>query len=339
VEQPPHPIDASVNTILPVLKTFPTNEIAIIGCHALNLSRRSCEYDLLIVNRDPIPEKFIKVGEVYARIIFRNERDVKQPDPQLALTLASAVPLRDTSLLLAGVTSDCKRSFSMNCRKSMETRLAASLKSLARAEELLTQKETQEADLSLLAAARDFAYAELLTNGKIPSPSHVLGQIKGLPKRRPSSFKQWADAFGLELASRVSCENRLEALSVIYDVLRTSTLEKENAVQLGRYREIEATQVMEMKVEELLGSMQSAECFSFLGQEVVQSLLDLYVLHVSALSKEKDYSRVIRELTVGRDRLISEEVVKSLGLVRSPEIISSATSGLKAAVSSLAKRI
>ena len=126
---------------------------------------------------------------------------------------------------------------------------------------------------------------------------------------------------------------------MIYDVLRTSSPEQETAVQLGRYREIEAIQVMEMKAEELLGSMQSAECFSFLGQEVVQSLLDLYVLHVSTLSKEKDYSRVIRELTVGRDRLISEEVVRSLGLVRSPEIIRSATSGLKSAVSSLAKRI
>ncbi|MDA4114207.1 MAG: hypothetical protein OK474_09195 [Thaumarchaeota archaeon] len=339
MEQTPHPIDASVNTILPVLKSFPTNEVAIIGCHALNLSRRSCEYDLLIVNRDPIPEKFIKVGEGYAKIIFRNERDVRQPDPQLALTLASAVPLRDSSLLLAGATSDCKRSFSANCRKSMETRLASSLKSLARAEELLSEKETQEADLSLLSAARDFAYAELLMSEKVPSPSHVLGQIKALPKRRPSSFKQWADAFGLELASRVSCENRFDALSVIYDVLRTSAFEKETVVQMGRYREIEAIQVMEMKVGELLSSMQSAECFSFLGQEVVQSLVDLYLLHVSRLSKEKNYSRVIRELTVGSDRLISEDVVKSLGLVRSPEIIRSAASGLKSAVSSLAKRI
>ena len=170
MEQPPHPIDASVNTILPVLKMFPTNEIAIIGCHALNLSRRSCEYDLLIVNRDPIPEKFIKVGEVYARIIFRNERDVKQPDPQLALTLASAVPLRDTSLLLAGATSDCKRSFSVNCRKSMETRLAASLKSLARSEELLSQKETQEADL--LSSRR---------RGTLPTPS-CSRTVRSLPR-------------------------------------------------------------------------------------------------------------------------------------------------------------
>ena len=339
MEQPSHQTDASVRSILPALKTFPTNDVAIIGCHALNLSRRSCEYDLLIVNHDPIPEKYIKVADVYARIVFRNERDVRQPDPELALTLASAVPLRDSSLLLASATADCKRSFIANCRKSMESRLASSLKSLARADELVSEKETREADLSLLSAARDFAYAELLMGGVTPSPSHLLGQIKALPKRRPSSFKYWADAFGLELASRVSCENRLEGLSVIYDVVRTSRIGEETAPLFGRYRELEAVQVMGAKSAELLDSMQSAECFAYLGQEVVRSLFDLYILHVSKIGIEKDYSRVIRELTVGSDRLISEEVVKSLGLVRAPEVITSATAGLKSAVSALAKKI
>ena len=339
MEQPRHETDASVKSILPALKTFPANDIAIIGCHALNLSRRSCEYDLLVVSRDPIPDKFTKVADVYARIIFRNEREVRQPDPELAVTLASAVPLRDSSLLLATATSDCKRSFRANCKKGAEIHLASSLKSLARVDELLTQKETTEADFSLLSAARDFAWADLLMNGVIPSPSHVLGQVKALPKKRPSSFKVWADASGLELASRVSCENRLEGLSVVYDVLRTSGIGAEAAPQLGRYREIEAVEVMEMKTAELLDSMQSAECFSYLGQESVQSLFDLYVLHATRVSKEKDYSRVIRDLTVGDDRLISEEVVKLLGLVRGPEVIRSATPGLRTAVSLLAKRI
>src|SRR5271169_2052033 len=142
VEQPSHETEASVRSILPALKTFPTNDVAIIGCHALKLSRGSCAYDLLIVNHDPIPEKYIKVGEEYVKIIFRNERDVRQPDPELALTLASAVPLRDSSLLLATATSDCKRSFIANCRKSMETHLASSLKSLARVDQLLSEKET-----------------------------------------------------------------------------------------------------------------------------------------------------------------------------------------------------
>ena len=339
MEQPSGQADVSVRGILPVLKTFPTNEIAIIGCHALNIGRRSCEYDLLVVNPDPIPEKFIRVGEAYARLVFRNEKDVRQPDPDFALTLASAVPLRDSSLLLAGAASDGKRTFAANCSKSMESHLAASLKSLARVEELLSEKETREADFWLLSAARDFAYADLLANGIVPSPSHLQAQIKALPKGRPSSFTQWADASGLELASRAACENRLEGLSVVYDVIRTAAIDEEIAICFGRYREIEAFDVLRMKANELLDSMQSTECFAFLGQEVVRSILDLYALHVSKLAKEKDYSRVIRELTVGSDRLISEEVVKSLALVRTSEMIASATQGLKSAVSSLAKKI
>ena len=339
MEQPARQTDLSAMSILPALKTFPTNDIAIIGCHALNIGRRSCEYDLLIVNPDPIPMKVIKVADVYARLIFRNERDIRQPDPDLSLTLAAAVPLRDSSILLAGATSDCKRGFSENCRKSMENHLASSLKALARVDELLSEKETREADLSLMSAARDFAYAELLANGVIPAPSHVLGQLKALPKRRPSPFKPWADAFGLELASRASCENRLEALSVIYDAVRTSSAGAEADPRLGRYREIDAVRVMGMKSAELLDSMRSADCYAYLGQEVVLCLFDLYTLHVSKLAKEKDYSRVVRELTVGQDRLISEEVLKSLSLVRSPEMIEVATSGLKTAVSSLAKKM
>lgn len=339
MEQTGDQAEVSVRTILPVLKTFPTNEIAIIGCHALNIARRSCEYDLLVVSPDPIPEKLIKVGDVSARLIFRNEADVRQPDPELALTLASAIPLRDSSFLLAGAALDCRRAFVANSKRSMEMHLASSLKSLARVDELLSEKETREADLSLLSAARDFAYAELLTNGRVPCPSHLLGQMKALPKRRPSSFKPWADAFGLELSSRVTCENRLEGLSVIYDAVRTSGVGAGAAPYFGRYREVEAFKVMETKAKELLEMMQSAECFAYLGQEAVQSLFDLYLMHVSKLRKERDYSRVVRDLTVGSDRLISEEVVKSLGLVRSQEMIGSAATGLKSAVSSLAKRI
>jgi len=339
VEQTSRQTDESALSILPALKTFPSNEIAIIGCHSMKLARRTCEYDLLIVNQDPIPEKFIKVGDLYARLIFRKEADVRQPDQDLALTLASAVPLRDTSFLLAGATSDCRRGFGMNCKKAVETHLASSLKSLARVDSLLAEKETSEADMSLLSAAKDFAYAELLMHGKIPAPSHLLSQLKSLPKRRPATFKLWADAFGLELSSRASCENRMEGLSVVYDVIRTSAVGTEIDPHRARYREVDAVKVMQMKAGELLDSMQSPECFAYLGQEVVQSVFDLYLMHTSNLEKENDYSRVVRDLTVGDSRLVSEEVMRALGLVRTPEMIQNATAGLKTAVSSLAKKM
>jgi hypothetical protein len=339
VQQPQHPTDAIVKTILPALKTFPSNEVAIIGCHTTTLSRPSCEYDLLIVNREPVPGKFIRVGDEYAEIMFKSEREIRQPDFNLALTLASANPLRDNSLLLASATSDCKQSFKSNCKKGTETRLASSLKALGRVDELISANQAREADFWLLSASLDFVYAELLANGVVPAPSHLLSQLKSIPKRRGSNFKQWADGFGLELSSRASCEDRLEAISVIYDVLRNTSMAGELATEMSGYREVEAIQVISMKAKDLIDSMQSVECFTFLGQEVVKSLLDLYTLHAEKLSIEKDYSSMIRDLTMGQDRLLSEEVMKSLGLVRSQEIIKASSADLKNSVSLLAKKI
>jgi hypothetical protein len=164
-------------------------------------------------------------------------------------------------------------------------------------------------------------------------------QLKSIPKRRQSNFKQWADAFGLELSSKAACENRLEAISVVFDVLRNTSMVGDLAAEMSGYREAEAVQVISMKANELEQNMQSVECYAYLGQVAVRSLMDLYTLHSAKVSLEKDFSSIVRDLAVGDGRLISEEVVKSLGLVRSTENLKASCDGLKPCVSSLAKRI
>lgn len=340
MQAPPQPAHEVVDAILPVLKSFPTNEVAIIGCHSTRgLSRRSCEYNLLIVNREPVPAKYIRVGRGYVEVLFKSEHEIRQPDVPTALTLASAVPLRDNSLLLASAIAESRRSFKHDCKKGMETKLASSLKALGRVDELLAAGQPTEADYWLLSSACDFAEAELLTNGLVPAPSHILTQMKSLPKRKFSSFKPWVDAFGLELASKASCENRLEAVSVIYDILRNTNMEGELAAQMAAYREPDAIQVISMKAKELEESMQSVEGYAYLGQVAVRTIMDLYTTHTAKATIEKDYSSIIRDLTVGEGRLISEDLVKSLGVVRSKENIRVGADGLKAAVSVLAKKI
>ena len=339
MQEPLRSIDAIVKTITPALRTFPTNEIAIVGCHATNLARPSCEYDLLVISRDPIPEKVVGVEGSYAKLIFRNEFQVREPGPELAIALASAVPLRDNSLLLAAAVSDCRRNFSANCATLMESHLASSLKAVSRVDELLAADEVREADFWLLSAAYEFAFAELLSCEVVPAPSHLLMQMKGLPARRGGSFRAWADASGLELASRASCENRLESLSIIYDVLKTSAPSIEVLPETGRYQDAEAFVVVKLKADELIRAMQSVDCYSFLGWEAVRSVADLYSLHASRLSMPKDYISTIRDLTVGKDRLISEEVLKSLGLVRPAEMLRTAANELKSSVGALAKKI
>ncbi len=331
--------DDTVRTILPALKTFPTNEIAIVGCHASGYARPSCEYDLLVIGRDPIPEKIVSVGESYAKLIFRNERELRQPTAELSVALASAVPLRDASLLLTSAIADAKTSYEYNCTTLMESHLASSLKAIGRVDELLAADEFREADFWLLSAAYEYAYSELLNSAVVPAPSHLLAQMKALPGKRGDSFPAWADASGLELASRASCENRLESLSVVYDILRTSPGTADLLPQIGRYQDSEAFAMLRRKAEQLIASMQSVDCFSYLGRESVRSLSDLHALHANHLSKEKEYISTIRDLTVGKDRLISEEVLKSMGLVRTPEILANSADGLKKSVSALAKKM
>ena len=338
MQEPITSAEAIVKTIVPALKTFPTNEIAIIGCHAGTMARTSCEYDLLVISRDPIPEKVVEVGGTFTRLLFRNEFEVREPSPELAVTMASAVPLRDNSLLLAAAVSDCRRNFSANCAALTESHLASSLKAVSRVDELLASEEVREADFWLLSAAREFAYAMLLSSEVVPSPSHALAQMKALSARHGSEFRAWADSSGLELASKASCENRLEGLSIVYDVLATGSSGIGFLPETRRYQETEAFALVKLKAGELLGSMQSVECYSYLGWEVVRSVLDLYSLHAARLSIPKDYSSTIRELTLGQDRLISEEVLRSLGFVRSLEMLRNASGELKNSIAALAKK-
>ncbi len=330
--------DPNTQTILSVLKTYPSNEVAIVGCHTARISRRSCEYDLVVVSSDPTPPKYVRAGEFYAKIIFRSEKELRNPDSELGASLARATVLRDGSLLLASTVANCRRRFKENCGKAAQSHLAAALKALGRVDEKVAQ-DLPEADFWLTAAATDLCVSEIFSSLQVPSPSHLFAQMKGLSKRKSASFKEWTDASGFKLASRSSCENRLEALTVLYDVLRTTAMDMPLALRFGRYRADDAIAIVRGKAIELLDSRETIECYSFLGYEVVKTVLDLHAMHCYTLSKEPDYSNVTKELTSGPDRLISEELLKGMGMVRQVELLKAGADSLRSAVSALATRI
>ena len=330
--------DPNTQTILSVLRTYTSNEVAIVGCHTARMSRKSCEYDLLVVSKDPTPPKYVRVGEFYAKIIFRSERELRDPDPELAAALARATVLRDGSLFLAGTISSCRRKFKDSCGKAAESHLAAALKALGRADENVGTN-LPEADFWLTAAATDLCVAEIFSSLQVPSPSHLFAQMKGLSRRKSAIFKEWTDASGFKLASRPSCENRLEALSVLYDVLRTTAMDMPMSLKFGRYRSEDAVAIVRGKALELLESRETVECYSFLGYETVKTVLDLHAMHCYALRKEPDYSNVTGDLTSGPDRLISEDLLKAMGVVRPPELVKAGADSLRSAVSALASRI
>jgi hypothetical protein len=330
--------DANTQTILTVLKTYPSNEVAIVGCHTARMSRKSCEYDLLVVSRDPTPPKYVRFGEFFAKIIFRPERELREPEPELAASLARATVLRDGSFLLASTIANCRRKFKDSCGKAAEFHLAAALKALGRVDEKV-EENLPEADFWLTSASTDLCVSEIFSSLQVPSPSHLFAQMKGLSRRKSAIFKEWTDASGFKLASRSSCENRLEALAVLYDVLRTTAMDMPMSLKFGRYRSEDAVAIVRGKALELLESRETVECYSFLGYEVVRTVLDLHAMHCYSLKKEPDNSNVTGGLASGPDRLISEELLRAIGIVRHAELVRAGADSLRSAVSALASRI
>ena len=331
-------VDTNTRTILSVLRTYPSYEVAIIGCHASLIARTSCEYDLLVVSKDPTPPKHVRTGESFAEIFFRSEKELREPTPELAATLAKAKVLRDNTLLLGSAVANAKRRFKESCMRAAELHLASALKALGRVDEKVSQN-LAEADFWLTAAASDLCFSEIYFSQQLPSPSHLFSQMKALSRRKSASFKEWSEASGFKLASRASCENRLEALSVLYDVMRTTKMDMAMALKLGRYRSDDAIAIVRAKATELLRSQETIECYSFLSFDVVKTLLDLYSMHCYSLRKEPDYGDVIGDLTVGPKRLISAELIKGMSIVRPAELVKAGADALRVAVSALATKM
>lgn len=327
-------------SILPALKTYSGTSIAVTGCHATRSSRESCEYDLLVVGEELLAAKSIRVKNLYADLIFVREKDIRQvSDPEFALTLSTLVPLRDIEWVLATASSQAKKSLKESSAWASKNRLSSALKALGRVDENLSEGKLEGADFWLLSAGYDFSLSILYSGGTIASPSHLLSQMKKGPKRPHSSFKEWADSVGLPLASRETSENRLGGLMVLYDVLRTVELDASLASPLARYRSKDAEEIVRRKAGYLLDTLLSTESFAYLGFELVRTMVDLLRYQAAKLGREPVHQEIIESLTKGSDRLLSEQVIRSLGLVRSRNMLMASSQALRESIAQQARGI
>jgi len=332
----PDEAPAAAQSLFPLLKAFTAGGIGIIGCHAARISRESCEYDLLVIGKESLPYRTLRIGETYVDVLFKEPSELESADPQFLVGLSRLVPLRDSSLVLASTQTSAKKNFRTNCRSAAGARLASALKSLGRSQDASDNAANVDADLWLLAAGYDFSSAALLAQGVVPAASHIFDQMKMLPGEH-SHFKEWSDAIGLSLAARASCENRLEGLSILYDFMRTVELDPGALDILSRYRSPESMEVVRTKALFQLESMQSVSCFAYLGLEVVQAVTNLMEYRSRALSVDPDHLRIIEFLTEGKDRILAQEVIRILEIVRTKEMIQAAAGSLRDCVTDMAK--
>ena len=311
---------------------FMDSPVALVGCHALGIDRGGCELDVLVVSDERRPSATVRIGGVSVDLFFASEKDVlKPPDPEHAVSMARAAPVRDASLVLSTSSAACIAILSDSCRKSARKRLASSLKSLGRADEALAEEGASEAALWLLAATYDFAKAWLYSKEVLPAPSHLVGQLRGISKGAPGEFSAVSAGAGLEHASRASCSLRLEALGVLQDALR-------GRAQGGPWSG-PRLEVVESKAEDLGGAQDHVECYSFLGEEAVEALNALSAGRKPKRRKAPRPTSPMDEVLTGEGRLLGDRILRELGLSRDRAQVEASLRGLKEQVSRLSKRL
>ena len=310
----------------PILDTYMDSAVAVIVCNSRGIGRYSCELDVLVVTADRRPSTSLRIGDVFVDLRFASEKEVLKPaNPEYAMSMATAKPVRDTSLVLSTSSAANSAVNGESARKASGIRLASALKILGRGESALAKGALVDADFWLLAASYEFGYALLLSKEAIPSPSHLLAQLREGSKGNPRGFEGMSTGAGLESAGRAGCGARLEGVTVLHDVLRAGS---KDAVADSDWPKVR-TEIMAAKAQELVTRVELAECYSFLGQEVVDGTVSLLKMHPK---------RTLLSLTEGKDRLLGERLVRQLGLARSRMAVSSGLEALRQQVSLLARK-
>jgi hypothetical protein len=309
----------------PILDTYMDSAVALVGCTSRGIERYSCEFDVLVVTNERRPSTSLKIGGVFVDLNFVSEKDVLKPSkPEHAISLALAKPIRDASLVLSTSSATSSATLANSFQAAGRTRLTSSLKTIARAEDAIGKGSLIEADFWLVAASYEFAYALLLTKETLPSPSHLLSQLRIASRGTPRSFESVSIGTGLESAVRAGCGARVEGVMVLHDLLRESS---KAATAESEWSPVRA-EIVAAKAQELMARAELAECYSYLGQEVVDGMLALLRM---------DPKLSLDSLTSGGERLLGERLLRQLGLARSEKSVRLALDVAKRQVARLSR--
>lgn len=316
----------------PILDTYRTSAFAVVGCHARGLERPSCELDVIVVTNERRHNTTVKMGEVFLDLFFVPEKEVLKPlNPESSVSLAYAKTVRDTTLLLSTSLASNLAILASSAKRSSSLRLASALKSLGRAEEALSKNAEVDADYWLLSAAYDFAYSWLYSRETPPSPSHLLSQLKNQSRGTARSFESFSKGIGLENSSRASCLSRLDGVAVLYDVLGGG---HEGGRAVPPTWSSVRLDCLGSKARDLNQRIEHAECYSFLGIEMLGALRQLTAREGGASRTEVGPSA----LTTGTNRLLGDRLLKEMGLLRDSDSLKEALELVRSQVSQQARK-
>ncbi len=324
--------EPAARLLLPILDTYRSSALAVVGCHARGLERPSCELDVIVVTNERRLNSTVRIGEVFLDLFFVSEKEALKPlSPEHAVSLAHAKTIRDTSLLLSTSLASNLAVLSSSAKRSSSQRLASALKSLGRAEEALSKSAEVDVDYWLLSAAYDYAYSWLYSREIPPSPSHLLGQLKSQSKGSAKGFESFSTGVGLQNSSRASCRSRLDGVAVLYDVLWGG---HEGAKTVRPTWSSTRLECVGSKARDLNQRIEHAECYSYLGIEMLNAPRQLAAREGRASKTGVGPSA----LTTGKNRLLGDRLLKDMGLARDRDSLKDALEMVRSQVSQLARK-
>jgi len=320
----------------PVLDTYRESAVAVVGCHSTGIARDSCELDVLLVSDERRGATSFRMGRVFCDLDFITEKETLSPaDPEAGMSLAQSKVVRDSGLVLSTSVAANQAVMGELAVRATQARLAACLKALSRTDEALLRGEKRDANFWVLAASYEFARSWLYSLEVIPSPSHLLGQLKDHSRGSGRNFEAFVLGAGLEIASRKECADRLEGLSLLYDLLsspRAGTNQRPTATDVGY-------QIVKAKAADLADLKEHAESYSFLGGEVVRVVLAVSgSVRVEGQGRRHDQD-VLSSLSDERKGLLSGRLVRELGLERPTSEVERSLAMLKERAAKLARKI
>jgi hypothetical protein len=324
------------SVLRPVLDLYLDSAVALVGCQSTGINRASCELDVVVVTDEERPSTSVKMAGTLVDITFVTEKEALTPsNPEHTISLAQAVPVRDTTLILSTSSAANRAVMGEAWRKSSRARLSSALKVLGRADEALSREALGEADFWAVASAYEYAYAWLYSKEVAPSPSHLLAQLRSQSKGAPKAFEAFSGGAGLEGASRAVCATRMEGVEVLQDLLHGG----ESRIPEGSTWSTARLDIVRAKANELGSSIELAECYSYLGQEVVDYMLALSKVKAPKARRPASGASGVPVLLSGKNRLLGERLAKELGLARSKASVERSLAALREQVSSSARRL
>lgn len=284
-----------------------------------------------MITNEKRPNSTVRIGKGFLDLFFVPEREVLRPsNPERAVSLAHAMTVRDTSLILSASLASNAALLSSLAQRSSSKKLASALASLGRAEDALARDLTVDSDYWLLSAAYDCAYSWLYSSEVSPSPSHLLDQLKKERRGTRGTFESFSKGACLENSSRGSCTSRLDGLAMLYDVLGGH----EGAEQASQVWSATRLECIREKAKELSLRVEHAECYSYLGIEMLNALRQLTTREGSASITSKGPTALSSE----QNRLLSDRLLRDMGLVRERDLLKETIELVRAQVLKLARK-